>query len=783
MPRFHWSRELQSRRGLRAARLARTKFQRKLGQFLHVIVEQEGIDVALTLFDPSGKPVASMDSPNGAFGLEQVSVIAAMNGKYRLEIAPGDKSARPGNYRVSSSAPRTPTDADRARISAERIFSEAVQQKNEGSADSLGQAARKFEQSLLLWRAAGDVYEEALALTEVGEVYSALGDRKKALDCLGLALPLWRSIKDQDGEAATLNDIGQIHNDFGDRRKALEYFNQALSLHLAVGDQRGEGQDLVSIGVAHKFLGQEQEALDDYNRALLLEREVGDRLGEAIILNNIGRLLEGQGDRRKALDYYGQALLVNRSIGNRRNEAINLNNMGLASIYLGEEQKALEYFEQALPLRRLTGDRLGEARTLNNIGLAWDNLGQGQKAIDFYSQALSLYQAAGDRSDEGVTLSNIGLVYRNQGDSEKALDNFNRALSLQRATGNASSEAAALHNIALIYSDRGETQKALETSMQSLQLERRIGNRAEEASTLDSIGGLYERLGNPEKALENYSLALSISRSVNDPKWEGSILSDLMAYWRAEKKPAPAIFFGKQAVNKYQEMRANISGLEKETQQSFLKSKEKTYRDLAGLLIAEGRLPEAEQVLDLLKNDEYFEFIRRDGHAASSLSAPVNLTKGEEAVNRQYEANASRVTAIGNEWAALRAKPSRTAEEEKHLGELSEQLKLANEEWGKFLGGLYEEFGKTKQAQTTVENLKESASGMQQVVRTLGAGTVALYTLVGEEKYRVIRGDADCDGGSRISDHRGGIAKESIRISASAGESEIRSGSAGAGTL
>jgi CHAT domain-containing protein len=116
----------------------------------------------------------------------------------------------------------------------------------------------------------------------------------------------------------------------------------------------------------------------------------------------------------------------------------------------------------------------------------------------------------------------------------------------------------------------------------------------------------------------------------------------------------------------------------------------------------------------------------------------VNLTKGELAINREYEANASRVTAIGNEWAALRGKPSRTAEEEKHLGELSEQLKLANEEWGKFLGGLYEEFGKTKQAQTTVENLKESASGMQQVVRTLGAGTVALYTLVGEEKYRVI---------------------------------------------
>ncbi len=214
--------------------------------------------------------------------------------------------------------------------------------------------------------------------------------------------------------------------------------------------------------------------------------------------------------------------------------------------------------------------------------------------------------------------------------------------------------------------------------------------------------------------------------------------SNLMGFWRSRAEPATAVFFGKQAVNEIQQLRANIRGLEKETQQSFLKSKEKTYRDLADLLITQGRLPEAQQVLDRLKNEEYFEFIRRDGKEASSLTAPVNLTKSEEALNRKYEENASRVTAVGNEWAVLRAKPSRTAEEEKHLAELSVQLKVANEEWGKFLSGLYEEFGKTKQAQTTVENLEESASGMQQVVRALGAGTVALYTLVGEEKYRVI---------------------------------------------
>ncbi len=38
---------------------------------------------------------------------------------------------------------------------------------------------------------------------------------------------------------------------------------------------------------------------------------------------------------------------------------------------------------------------------------------------------------------------------------------------------------------------------------------------------------------------------------------------------------------------------------------------------LAGMLISAGRLPEAQQVLGLLKDEEYFEFIRRDGKQAA----------------------------------------------------------------------------------------------------------------------------------------------------------------------
>jgi hypothetical protein len=140
------------------------------GQFLHAVVDQLGIDVALTLYGPDGRTIAAMDSPNGAFGLEQISAIADSTGAYRLEIASGDKDARPAAYRISINPLQPPTAADQARISAERNFAEAAQLQAEGSSASLRSALHKYDETLPLWRSAGDAYEEILTLNNIGSI-------------------------------------------------------------------------------------------------------------------------------------------------------------------------------------------------------------------------------------------------------------------------------------------------------------------------------------------------------------------------------------------------------------------------------------------------------------------------------------------------------------------------------------------------------------------------------------------------------------------------------------
>ncbi len=91
---------------------------------------------------------------------------------------------------------------------ADRLFEEAYQLFQQGTAESLQQAIPKFEQAAILYRQAGDKGLEALSLLAVGYIYSSLGEKQKALEYYDRALPLRQAVGDRGGEAATLNNIG-----------------------------------------------------------------------------------------------------------------------------------------------------------------------------------------------------------------------------------------------------------------------------------------------------------------------------------------------------------------------------------------------------------------------------------------------------------------------------------------------------------------------------------------------------------------------------------------------
>jgi CHAT domain-containing protein len=199
-------------------------------------------------------------------------------------------------------------------------------------------------------------------------------------------------------------------------------------------------------------------------------------------------------------------------------------------------------------------------------------------------------------------------------------------------------------------------------------------------------------------------------------------------------QPTLAIYYGKQSVNLLQQVRSNIQGLDRALQSTFVSSKSVFYHDLTDLLIEQGRLPEAQQVLDMLKQQEYADYVR--GGGTDPLS-PLTLTAEEQRAQQDYEKSTAQLLTAGEKWQELKNMSTRTPEQDAQLKQLSDQLTAANKALNDYYARLYVLFGKDSAANKQVADVKGDVSALaEQIADT--PKTVALYTMVTNDHYRVI---------------------------------------------
>src|SRR5258708_6045022 len=143
----------------------------------------------------------------------------------------------------------------------------------------------------------------------------------------------------------------------------------------------------------------------------------------------------------------------------------------------------------------------------------------------------------------------------------------------------------------------------------------------------------------------------------------------------------------------------------------------------------------------MLKDEEYFEYIRRD-QANAPQGQKAQLTPEEAAIEKHYREIADQLAALGAERGSLMDKKSRTPEDEQRLARLDADLVVAGNAFQKFLDQLTSELDRSSDSNGKVFQLRES-QGLMEDLRELGKGGVALYPLVGEDKYRAILTTAD----------------------------------------
>lgn len=665
-------------------------------QFVQLRIDQRGVDVIVRLFDSEGQQKAEMDSPNGAHGPELLCFVTEKPGSYRVEVRQLQADAIVGSYTIVVAELHAVEAVDSSRFKAQQLFSEAEQLRNQGKAAVTGDAIAKYEAAVKLYSELKDNRGAALCMYGLGAVHQNLGQNLRALEDYERAAQLWRDTNDNSARANTLNSLGLVCDDLGRKKESLAYYNRALGIFRTIGDKR----------------------------------EIANTLA------NVGRLNVSLGHHANALRLFNESLSVFRTLGQLRETAAILTNLSVVQESLGNYDQALARITDGLELQRKIGDKRGESYALVSIANVHYALGSFDKALATYSNALTMFQESGNRSLEGQTLNNIGKCYWMLGDSDRARENISRALEIAKALGDRNRQAYYLSNAALLQSQAGGAGDAERMYKEALAIARDIRNSHSEAQILDNLASLYISSGRRSEALDSLRAALTINRTLNEVPEEATTLANLMFAWKSFQQPSLAILYGKQAINRFQQIRTRIRTLERGLQASYLTSKERVYRELANLLIGQGRLPEAQQVLRMLKEEEYFQFIRRAANQTPNATE-VEFNPEEGEWEKRYQEISDRIAEIGRERGELRQKQTRSPVEEQRLNQLENDLEVANQRFQNFLDDLHTKFANSPSSNFRIAALRDTQA-MQSDLRELGPGTIALFTVVADDKYDVI---------------------------------------------
>ena len=201
-----------------------------------------------------------------------------------------------------------------------------------------------------------------------------------------------------------------------------------------------------------------------------------------------------------------------------------------------------------------------------------------------------------------------------------------------------------------------------------------------------------------------------------------------------------AIFFGKQLINNLQQARANLLVADSDLQLSFLQKQKNRYETLAGWLIADGRIAEAQQVLAMLKEEEFFDFVRRTA-GEDARKTRASYVGDEARFAQQFNTLRDRLARISAELDNLQrqAKLGLSPTEQAQLNQLQAARDAELRVFDVFLKELLAVMSRPAQeTRASTEGAAEHVAAIRSTLATLGHGAVTLHYLVLEDRVNII---------------------------------------------
>jgi CHAT domain-containing protein/tetratricopeptide (TPR) repeat protein len=397
--------------------------------------------------------------------------------------------------------------------------------------------------------------------------------------------------------ANSLNNLACVYAQRGDQTKATSAFEKILSMKSrALGDAHPDLLVLLeNLAVMYRNAGRFDKARICSERGVAIGELVygADHPSVADVLASLGEAYRGLGRYQDAHAAAQRALTIRTSSLGDSHPSTAIAKTLFAAIVsdIGDISCAQQMLQSAVDIFRRTSTPTPDpmALALYHLGLSHGELGELETARSLLEEALTLYRWGSRERESAIVLLNLAVVYRGLGDYVVALNLLNEAVKIQRRV-------------------LGEVNRDV-------------------ARSLIEIGRDWNALGNSRRAINSILGGAVIACCCDDPQSMALAFEAIAVIFRDNYR-AIAILFGKLSVNLTQTLRAGVSGLGSRLEQAFLDTRETRYRTLGESLIISGRLPEAQQVLTMLKETELFELGIRgtDPRTTRATLTPLETT-------------------------------------------------------------------------------------------------------------------------------------------------------------
>jgi len=474
----------------------------------------------------------------------------------------------------------------------------------------------------------GQLPEAAHTLKQALEIYTDLDTR------------FGKSARNSTEKINTLRNLVKVYISLKAPSQAVEISQQMLENARKIGDRDAELNLLMALGDAYNSSGDYQQAIESATASLALAQELKNYQAKAAAFVTLASayqsLASSKSDYQKATNTALSGLTTAWKAKDSESEAKAL--VILASVYnsLNNHRNALVYARQGLEVAKKNNIPSAAASSLLTLASLHLEDGEYETVIQSSEQSRAYLEKPQQRETEGAALVMQSLAYYGQGKSQQTFKLAEQGLAIAREEKSPLIEALGLIVLSLNYNDTNDSQKAIELINQSRTIAKQQNNSELEAFILEILGGIYKDSGDQQNAIASYQEAISLSDSY-------TAKAGLARVYQNANLLASAITYYKQAINKNEEQSHRvIPGLPVWLQESFPQAVQNInglrtadiYRSLTNLLLLQRRIPEAQQVLELLKGQELREYT--DDTEVGAQPVSLTMTPTEEDILKKY---------------------------------------------------------------------------------------------------------------------------------------------------